>query len=114
NKDSQPLWKYAGRVHHDLDVDEQGTIYTLTHQLKRQAPSGLEYLPTPYVADSLVVLSPDGREVASVPIDTAIRDSAYALLLSTATAEQAVPKDQAEAGSGLDAAFGAWSQGVRI
>jgi hypothetical protein len=102
NKDSQLLWKYAGRVHHDLDVDEQGTIYTLTHQLKRQTPAGLDYLPTPYVADSLVVLSPDGREVASVPIDEAIRDSAYSLLLSTAIAEQAIPKDRARFISAFD------------
>jgi hypothetical protein len=114
NKDSQPLWMYASRVHHDLDVDEQGTIYTLTHQLKRQAPAGLDYLPTPYVADSLVVLSPEGREVASVPIDEAIRDSAYALLLSTATAEQAVPKDQARSASAFDAILGPVSKGDLI
>src|SRR5262249_12310225 len=39
DKDSKLLWKYEGRVHHDLDVDEQGTIYTLTQQLKRKAPA---------------------------------------------------------------------------
>jgi hypothetical protein len=93
NKDSKLLWKYDGRVHHDLDVDEQGTIYTLTHQVKRKAPAGLDYLPTPYIADSLVVLSPDGREVASIPIEEAFRDSAYSLLMSTAIAEQAAGKD---------------------
>jgi hypothetical protein len=114
NKDSQLVWKYEGRAHHDLDVDEQGTIYTLTHRLKRTAPSGLDYLPTPYVADSLVVLSPDGREVASVPIDEAIRDSAYALLLSTATAEQAVPKDQARSASSFDAILGPVAKGDLI
>jgi hypothetical protein len=95
DKDSKLLWKYEGRVHHDLDVDEKGTIYTLTHQLKRKAPAGLDYLPTPYVADSLVVLAPDGHEVASVPVAEAIRDSAYAFLLSTAIAEQALLKDRA-------------------
>jgi hypothetical protein len=103
NKDSKLLWKYAGHVHHDLDVDENGTIYTLTHQVKREAPAGLDYLPTPYVADSLVVLSPDGQEVASVPIEEALRDSAYALLLSTAIAEQAVPKDPARLTSSFEA-----------
>jgi hypothetical protein len=102
NKDSQLLWKYAGRVHHDLDVDGNGTIYALTHELKRQAPAGLEYLPTPYVADSLVVLSADGQEVASVRIDEAIRDSAYALLLSTAIAELTTPRDRTRLSSGFD------------
>ena len=114
NKDSQLLWKYAGRAHHDLDVDDSGKIYTLTHQLKRRAPAGLEYLATPYVADSLVVLSPDGQELASVPIDEAIRDSAYALLLSTATAEQAIPKDQARPPSGFDALLGPICKGDLI
>jgi hypothetical protein len=103
NNASRVLWKYEGRVHHDLDVDEKGTIYTLTHQVKRKAPAGMDYLPTPYVADSLVVLSPDGQEVASVPIAEAIRDSAYSLLLSTALAEQAVPKDRASFVSSFDA-----------
>jgi hypothetical protein len=103
NKDSKLLWKYEGRVHHDLDVDENGTIYVLTQQLKRQAPAGLDYLPTPYVADSLVVLSPDGQEVASVPIEEAIRDSAYSLLLSTGIAEQAIPKDQTRLASSFEA-----------
>jgi hypothetical protein len=103
NKDSKLLWKYDRRVHHDLDVDENGNIYTLTHQLKRKAPAGLEYLPTPYVADSLVILSPDGRELESVPVEDAIRDSAYSLLLSTAIAEQAVPKDRAHLTSSFEA-----------
>jgi hypothetical protein len=95
NKDSKLLWKYAGRVHHDLDVDEKGTIYTLTGELKRKAPAGLHYLPTPYVADALVLLTPDGRELESVGVEEAFRDSAYSFLLSTAIAEQAIPKDRA-------------------
>src|SRR5207302_8431659 len=103
DKDSKVLWKYAGRVHHDLDVDEKGTIYTLTQELKSKAPAGLDYLPTPYVADSLVVLSPDGREVESVAVETAFRDSAYSLLLSTAIAEQAIPKDPAQLKSSFEA-----------
>jgi hypothetical protein len=103
NKDSQVIWKYEDRVHHDLDVDERGTIYTLTHELKSTAPAGLEHLPTPYVADSLVVLSPDGQKVASVPIDEAIRDSPYAFLLSTGIAEQEIPKDAARLKSSFEA-----------
>jgi hypothetical protein len=111
SKDSQLLWKYEGRVHHDLHVDEQGTIYTLAEQVKREAPAGLEYLPTPYVAESLVVLSPDGREVDSVPLAEAFRDSAYALVLSTAVAEQAAPRDRANVVSGFDALLGPLSKG---
>ncbi len=111
SKDSKLLWKYEGRVHHDLAVDGQGTIYTLTEQVKREAPAGLEYLPSPYVAESLVVLSPDGREVASVPIAEAFRDSAYALVLSTAIAEQAIPRDRLSPASAFDAILGPTSKG---
>jgi hypothetical protein len=111
SKDSKLLWKYEGRAHHDLDVDEQGTIYTLAEQVKREAPAGLEYLPTPYVAESLVVLSPDGQEVDSVPLAEAFRDSAYALVLSTAIAEQAVLRDRVHDASGFDALLGPLSKG---
>jgi hypothetical protein len=114
SKDSKLLWKYEGRVHHDLDVDEQGTIFTLTEKVTREAPAGLDYLPTPYVAESLVVLSPDGQEVASVPIAEAFRDSAYSLLLSTAIAEQAIPKDRANFASAFDSLLGPLSKGDLI
>jgi hypothetical protein len=103
NKDSKLLWKVDHRVHHDLDVDEKGTIYTLTHELKQKAPAGLEYLPTPYVADSVVVLSPDGRELESVSVEEAFRDSAYALLLSTAIAEHAIAKEPSQLSSSFEA-----------
>jgi Arylsulfotransferase (ASST) len=103
DKDSKVLWKYEDRVHHDLDVDERGTIYTLTHRLKDKAPAGLDYLPTPYVADSLLVLSPDGHMVTSIPIEEALRDSPYEFLLSTGIAEQATPKDPARLGSSFEA-----------
>jgi hypothetical protein len=111
DKDSKLLWNYAARVHHDLDVDEKGTIYTLTQELKPTDPVGLDYLPTPYVADSLVMLSPDGRELASIPIDEAIRDSAYSLLLSTSIGEQATAKDRAGVEPSLDAPALAGSRG---
>jgi hypothetical protein len=114
NRDSKLLWKYDGRVHHDLDVDEKGTIYTLMEQVTRETPAGLDYLPTPYVAESLVVLSPDGQEVAKVPIAEAFRDSAYAFLLSTAIAEQAIPKDRARATTAFDALLGPTSKGDLI
>jgi hypothetical protein len=104
DKDSNLLWKYDGRVHHDLDVDEDGTIYTLTAELKRQAPAGLDYLTTPYVADYLVVLSPDGKETAKVSIEEAFRDSAYSELMSASIAEQETSDPPGGARSALDAA----------
>jgi hypothetical protein len=91
NKDSQLIWAYSGHAHHDVDVDEDGTIYTLSQQLESKAPAGLDYFPTPYIADSLVVLSADGRELDQIPIAESFRDSAYALLLSVSITEREAP-----------------------
>jgi hypothetical protein len=82
DKDSKLLWAYPGRVHHDVDVGEDGTIYTLVHQIVREPPVGLEFLPTPYLTDSLIVLSPEGRELQNIPVLEAFANSPYALDLT--------------------------------
>jgi hypothetical protein len=82
NKDSQLLWAYPGRVHHDLDVAEDGTVYTLSQKIESKPPPGLEFLPSPYIADFLILLSSEGRELANIPILDVFRDSPYALLLA--------------------------------
>jgi Arylsulfotransferase (ASST) len=114
DKDSKVLWKYEGRVHHDLDVDEKGTIYTLTEELKTQAPAGLGYLRTPYVSDSLVVLSADGRETAKVSIEEAFRDSPYSLLLSASIAEQELLEDRSASSPPLEIVVKPGSKGDRF
>jgi hypothetical protein len=82
DKDSKRLWAYAGTAHHDVDVGEDGRIYILTQRLVHDLPPGLESIPGPYIADYLVILSPDGRELQQVPILEAYRDSPYALTLA--------------------------------
>jgi hypothetical protein len=79
------LWAYPGRVHHDIDVAEDGTLYTLSQKLERTLPAGLESLPNPYIADSLVVLAPDGSELANIPILDMFVNSPYALMLALST-----------------------------
>jgi hypothetical protein len=81
DKDSQLLWAYPGRVHHDLDVGEDGTIYTLTQKIIDEPPAGLEFLSTPCLTDSLVVLAPDGRELETIPLLEAFVPSPYAPIL---------------------------------
>lgn len=87
DKDSRLLWTYSANAHHGLDVGEDGTIYTLTQKLVGTPPEGLDFLPRPYIADHLVLLSPRGRELASVPLLEAFRDSPYALLLDAVNRE---------------------------
>jgi hypothetical protein len=82
DKDSNVVWKYAANVHHDVDVAEDGTIYALRHEVVHEMPKRLEYIPVPALADYLVLLSPDGKELKRpIPILEAIQDSQYAPLL---------------------------------
>jgi hypothetical protein len=85
DKDSKLLWAYAGRVHHDLDVAEDGTIYTLAQNVIHEPPAGLEFLPTPSLTDSLVVLSAEGRELETIPLLDAFAQSPYAPILDSIT-----------------------------
>lgn len=87
NKESKVLWKYANNVHHDIDVGEDGTIYTLTQRIATQPPAGLGFLAPPYLTDSLVVLSPEGQELQSIPIAEAFANSFYALILAARAKE---------------------------
>jgi hypothetical protein len=83
DKHSKLLWVYADCVHHDVEVDEDGTIYTLTQQIASETPVGLEFLAAPYLTDSLVVLSAQGRELQKIPLVEAFANSPYALTLAT-------------------------------
>jgi hypothetical protein len=83
DKSSNLVWAYAGNVHHDVDVGEDGTIYALTHQLVRRPPAGLGFVPGPYIADALVILSPEGEKLDTVGLLEAFRDSPHALALAS-------------------------------
>jgi hypothetical protein len=96
NKDSKLLWAYANHVHHDVDVGEDGTIYTLTQKIVSQPLAGPRRTRTvPLLADFLVVLSPEGQELESIPLPEAFRDSPYALTLSSTTYSAGNDRDEA-------------------
>ena len=82
DKDSGVVWKYAANIHHDVDVGEDGTIYAIEHELVREMPRGLEYIPTPCLVDYLVLLSAEGKLLKRVSLLEAFRDSPYAALLA--------------------------------
>jgi hypothetical protein len=81
DRDSNVLWKYGQKCHHDVDVGEDGTVYALTNEVLKEAPRGLEYLPTPCLIDLVDVISPEGKGVKRIPVLEAFRDSPYAALL---------------------------------
>jgi len=82
DKDSKVLWRYSEKVHHAVDVGEDGTIYALTHEILHEAPSRLEFVRPPCLLDYVVTLSPAGKELSRVSVIEAFRDSPYALLLN--------------------------------
>ncbi|MGE3713440.1 MAG: arylsulfotransferase family protein [Alphaproteobacteria bacterium] len=78
DKDSNILWRYTEFAHHDFHVDkENGHIYALTQEMIHKAPQGYEQLPFPMLADYIVTLSPDGREIRRLSILKAFKNSSY-------------------------------------
>lgn len=84
DKNSKLLWGYPAHVHHDLDVAEDGNIYTLTHDIIHEKPAGLESLSMPVLTDSVVILSPQGEPIETIPLLEAFAQSPYAPVLTSA------------------------------
>ncbi len=84
DKDSNILWSYPAGVHHDVDVAADGTIYAVQHETVNTMPDGLQFIPTPCLIDSLIMLTPDGQlKGKPIPVLEAFRDSPYAALLQS-------------------------------
>src|SRR5579864_8018639 len=81
DKDSNVIWKFSANAHHAVDVGPDGTIYALTRNVLHELPDGLDAFTAPALVDNLVVLSPEGREIKSIPLLDALRHSAYAAFL---------------------------------
>jgi hypothetical protein len=82
DKDSNLLWTFSANVHHDVDVGEDGTIFTLTQKFV-DAPAGAPKTNSKrHLADYVVVLSPLGEKLKEIPILPAFLDSPFAPYLS--------------------------------
>ena len=84
DKDSNVIWDYAANVHHDIDVLQDGSVVTLTHEFRppQQIPHiYLERAATHVLDDFVVKLTPDGKETAKVSILEAFANSPYHNLL---------------------------------
>ncbi len=80
DRNSQLLWDYPGKCHHDLTVTPEGDIYVLT----REAKIVPAIHPTELVVeDSVAVLDLDGRERWKLSILQCFLDSEYAALLDS-------------------------------
>lgn len=65
DRNSQLLWEYEGLAHHDLEVQPDGAIYTLT-RVRSPVP---EVLPDEAIFhDFVVALDPEGKELSRTSI----------------------------------------------
>jgi Arylsulfotransferase (ASST) len=82
DRQSNLLWAAPVPAHHDVDVDDDGTIYALTQDIVRDSPVARKHgLLLPFASDALTILSPDGAVVKSIPLVDAIAGSPFALML---------------------------------
>lgn len=81
DRNSEVIWSYPGRAHHQLDIAPDGKIYALTHEIVDDVHEGLRHLARPRLEDFLVVLSPDGEELKKIRLIPAIAGSPFSTLL---------------------------------
>jgi Arylsulfotransferase (ASST) len=86
DRNSEVIWRYSGRAHHDIDIGPDGRIYALTHEFVNEPLEGFDNLAAPRLDDFLVVLSPEGRELRKIPLIQAVAASPYRHLLHTVSA----------------------------
>lgn len=81
DKNSNVLWTYDNNTHHSFYIDEQnGEIYILAHSIVKDPVPGFEWLNYPLLADYVVRLSPDGKELDRIPLLEAFHKSGYELM----------------------------------
>lgn len=81
DKDSNILWKRAGRQHHAVDVDADGNIYTLTSHLGERLQLERIDMPLNQTSDSIEILSPTGERVRALSLTRCFLDSDFAGVL---------------------------------
>lgn len=83
DKDSNVIWRYTGKAHHDIARGDDGTLYLLTHDIRSTPLAGLPRVKPPYLDDRIVALNPAGEPVLDIGILDAFRDSPYEAFLTT-------------------------------
>ncbi|MDH5556884.1 MAG: arylsulfotransferase family protein [Alphaproteobacteria bacterium] len=78
---SNPKWLVPDAVHHDLAVDNDGSIWTLSLNLIKSEHSALPRLTVPYYSDNIVHISADGEPIEEFSILESIFDSSYQALV---------------------------------
>lgn len=87
DRDSNVVWRYAERTHHDFDVAADGSIYALVSEFRDMSADPVSVPLHPaydgYMLDSYVVrLSAEGEELTRVSLLDALADSEHWRLLT--------------------------------
>lgn len=77
DKDSNVLWTFWGRTHHDVDIGPDGRIYALIQGFVDKPDRDFTNLATPRLLDSVVILSPEGKLEKTIPLFPAVANSNY-------------------------------------
>lgn len=83
DKDSNLIWAYQARCHHDLFVADNGNIYVLTRKINDKKKLNLATFTTKVaiLEDFVTILSPDGEELEKVSLLRSFQNSEYWPLL---------------------------------
>ncbi len=87
DKDSNLLWAYPARAHHQVSVGPDGHVWALVNEWRDVSARPLPGNPptAPRILEDFVVeLSPEGRELRRVSITDALMDSPYAAWMHSA------------------------------
>ena len=78
DRDSQIKWILARNTHHDIDVQPDGSIVVLAHEyLENGSPDCAPYIKPPYLADAVLTISAEGKEIGSFTLAEAFCRSPY-------------------------------------
>lgn len=78
---SDVIWTYSERAHHDLAVAEDGTVYVFIHAIENSVPGNIPNIRAPIIHDYIAELSPDGEEKKRISLIKAFWNSDYRAFL---------------------------------
>lgn len=81
DKDSNVIWFLPEHIHHQFDVGPNKEIYALGHYIDKAPRPGLEKVETPFLDDTVMLISPEGKVLRSLSLLNAFRDSEYSAAL---------------------------------
>ena len=61
DKDSRLVWVNLENAHHDVIIGEDGLIYSIGQEVRKDEVPGLDTLKPPFLEDFVLVISQDGR-----------------------------------------------------